>query len=88
MSSQSPHLVERFVDVATDLLKERLQSSGVRIGQTLGKLEIDGEPDQALLRAVVELALDAAALRVCSRGQPRTGCPELLDLEAQVVVRG
>jgi hypothetical protein len=85
-STQSPELVQSFPDVVAHLLQQRLQARRIRISEPLGQLEIDGERDQVLLRPVVELPLDLASLGVRSGDQPRPGCAELLDSEAQVVV--
>jgi hypothetical protein len=49
------------------------------------ELEVDRERDQVLLRTVVEVALDPAAVCIGSQDQPLPGRAQLLDLEAQSV---
>ena len=54
---------------------------------TARELQVDGERDQVLLHAVVEVALDAAAVGIGGQDEPLPGRAQLLDLEAQPVER-
>jgi len=46
-------------------------------------LQVDRERDQVLLRALVEVTLDPAAVGIGSKNEPRTGRAQLGDLGAQ-----
>jgi hypothetical protein len=51
-----------------------------------GQAELHGERDQLLLRAVVQVTLDAAALGLEGVGQPGTGRRDLGELGAQPIL--
>jgi len=50
-------------------------------------LEVDRERDQVLLRTVVQLALDPAAVCIVGDSQPLAGRAQLFDLDAEPVER-
>jgi hypothetical protein len=67
----APHLLEEWA---------RCRTVGVRL---LGcELELDGERDQMLLHAFVEVALDPPPLGIGGEDEPLSGRAELIDLEA------
>jgi hypothetical protein len=46
-------------------------------------LNVDGERNKQLLQAVVEVALDSAAVDIGSQREPLSRCPQLVDLDAK-----
>ena len=57
-------LLHRLLQVGADLLEHRLGGVGVGVGDLPHEVHADGQRHQVLLRAVVQVALDAAPLRV------------------------
>ena len=53
-----------------ELVQERACLGRIPIDQTVGKLQLDGERDKLLLRAVVDVALEPSPLGVLRRDQP------------------
>jgi hypothetical protein len=82
---QQAHVVEGLLDVSSDLLEERRQRRGAVVGGPAGELQGNPERDQPLLHAVVQLVLDAAALRIGGGDQPRARRAKRSDVEVQVV---
>ena len=80
-------LVQRLLHVAPHLVEERLRRGGIGVRQLARELQVDRERDQVLLRAVVEVALDPAAVGIGGQDEPLPGRAQLLDLEAQPVER-
>ena len=82
-----PRLVQRLLQVAPHLVEECLRRGGIVVRQLARQLEVHRERDQVLLRAIVEVALDRAAVCVGGQDEPLAGRAELFDLEAQPVER-
>src|SRR5581483_2583366 len=61
------------------------QGLRIGVGELPRQLEIDRERDEVLRGAVVEIALDPAALGVRGGDDPRPRRPQLLDREAQLL---
>ena len=80
-------LLERRCQVAAELLEDRRRLRRVRPRQFARQPHAGHERDQPLLRAVVQVALDAPALRVRRRDDARAGGPELLGLARDLVER-
>ena len=57
-------LLHRVLQVVTDLLEDLLRGVGIGVGELTRQIHVDGQRDQVLLRAVVQVALDGTALRV------------------------
>src|SRR4051794_5415596 len=82
---EGTHLVDRLVDLRLEV------SDGVRADGRIGveplrdQLEPYAQRDQTLLSAVVEVALDSAALAVPDRDYPRSRSRELLERAAQTL---
>ena len=68
---QLPDLVERLADVLTEGVQLRDAALGIARHELLGELELDPQRDQPLLRAVVQVALEAPPLAVGRRQDPR-----------------
>jgi hypothetical protein len=64
-----PHLFDRSSEILTQRRKPRGRRRRVRAHRREGELEARGEPDQLLLRAVMERALEATALVIGGEGQ-------------------
>ena len=60
--------------------EERLGAGGIVADGSAGEPEVEGERDEALLGAVVEVALQPAALGEAERDHPRPRVAQLLDL--------
>lgn len=59
------------MQIASDLVELRLRLLGVRIEELACELNIDAQRREALLRAIVQRALDRAPLRVRGGDEPR-----------------
>ena len=60
---------------------------GIAVDQAAGLLQLDREPDQVLLRAVVELALDPAAVGIGGQYEPGPRRAQLIGLAAKLLDR-
>ncbi len=69
------------------LLEERLRRGRIGVDDLPCQLELDGERDEMLLSAIVEVALDPAAFGVTRCDHAFSRRAELLDFEAQLVER-
>ena len=58
-----------------------------RVGELACQLEVDGEGDQTLLSAVMQVALDPPAEGVGGPNHARSRRAELLDLKTQLLER-
>ena len=63
-------LVERAFDVLAQLVHGARAALRVDLEQLLSERELDAQPDQPLLGAVVQIALDARPLVVSGSGDP------------------
>ena len=61
------NVLEGVPDIASELPQQRLRGRRILLGELAGDAEVHGERDQLLLRAVVDVALDAAPLGVGGR---------------------
>ena len=57
-------LLHRFLEIEADLVEHRLGLLGIGVGDLAGEPHTDRERDEVLLRAVVQVAFDAAAFGV------------------------
>ena len=73
-------LLERRRQLLTGCVDDRSRLVGVGRRARLGEPERDGERDQPLLGAVVEVALEHAASLVGRLDDARARCPDLLVL--------
>ena len=70
-------------------LVEHLVARGRVVGDDVaGQAEVDGQGDQVLLGAVVEVALDPAPLGVAAGDDPGPRLAQVVGLLAQLVERG
>lgn len=65
------------------LFEERLRGRRILVHQLAGKLQVDRECDEVLLRPLVQVKLDPAAVGIGSKNEPRPGRAQLGDLGAQ-----
>src|SRR5581483_9836179 len=79
--------LERLADVLPELVQERACGGRIAVHELTRELEVHGERHEVLLRAVVEVTLDAPALLVGHCGEPGARGAELLDLPAEIVER-
>src|SRR5437868_3394099 len=77
---QLSHTFQRLAHVVPDPLEQFLRLAGVGVGELAGQLEVDGERNEVLLNAVVQIALDPAALGVRRCDHARSRGAKLLDL--------
>jgi hypothetical protein len=84
---QRPRPVQRLVCVAPHFVDEGGCCGGIGGDQAAGLLQIDRQPDEVLLRAVVELTLDPAAIGVGGQHEPRPRRAQLLRLLAKPLDR-
>jgi len=64
-------LLHRLLDVAADLLEHGVRSFGIVLRDLAHQVDAHRQRDEVLLRAVVEVALDASTLRVAGLHDPR-----------------
>ena len=90
---ERPHLVHRVVHLAAQLAQAPAGSLGMGLHELAGELQLDPERHEPLLRAVVQVALDAPAFEVRGRHDPPARLAQLpqrrakLRLEALVLER-
>ena len=76
----------REIGLVAELAEHPRRLVGVALGgERLGQTELDGERDQVLLGAVVDVALEAAALRVVCRHDPSPGGPQLVGPQRELL---
>jgi hypothetical protein len=80
---QPCRVVQRLLQVALHFFEERLGGRRIRVHQWAGELQLDGERDEVLLRALVEVTLDPPAVGIGSKNEPRPGRAQLGNLGAQ-----
>ena len=68
---QDAQLGDRVLEVALDLVDHRQRVGGIVLDRVLGETQLDGEGDEMLLGAVVEVALELAPLGVAGRDDAR-----------------
>jgi len=78
-------LLHCFLEVEPDLIEHRLGLLRVGIGDLTCESHADGERDQVLLRAVVQVAFDAAAFGVGGLDDAGAGSAQLVGLAAHRV---
>ena len=76
------------MDVSRQLLEQLLGRLRVGVGQPPRELQVDGERDQLLLRTVVKLALEAAALSVAGGDGAGQQPAELLSGGQEAICAG
>ena len=77
--------LHRFLQVLADLLEHPLRRLGIRVGDLTREVHADRERHEVLLRTVVQVALDRAALRVTGFDDAHAGRAELVGLPAHLV---
>ena len=80
-------LLEGQLHLTTHVLEQRLCRERIGSDQIPRQLEIDRERDQVLLRTVVEVALDPAAVCIVGDSQPLARGAQVVDLEAEALER-
>jgi hypothetical protein len=65
--------VQGLLQLPADVVEERPGGDGIGAHEVARELDVDRERDEALLQTVVELALDAAPVRVGGDGEPPAG---------------
>ena len=80
-------LLHRFLEVEADLVEHRLGLLGIGVGDLAREAHAHRERDEVLLRAVVQVALDAAALGVGRLDDAGARRAELVGLAAHLVER-
>ena len=58
------NVLEGVPDIASELPQQLSRGGRILLGELAGHAEVDGERDQLLLRAVVDVTLDTAPLGV------------------------
>ena len=81
------HAFERFAHAVGDVVEQREGGGQVGVDQLARQLQVDGERYEMLLDAVVEVALDPAALGIGFADDLRTRRSQLVDLTADPVGR-
>ncbi len=77
---QGPQLIQGLRYLACDLVDQCTRRSGMDVDEPPSLLQLDRERGQALLGAVVQLALDTAAIGRGGQHQPLPRRTQLLDL--------
>jgi hypothetical protein len=78
-------LFEPPLDVAAQFFDEPPDCRRVGVDRLAEQLEIDGECDEVLVYAIVQIAFDPAAVGIGGEYEPLPRCPQLLDLDAQSI---
>ena len=73
-------LVQRELHVAAHVVEEHLHLSRVGVRQLARELQVDRQRDQALVEAVVQGALDVAAVGIRGQDDALAGRAKHLDL--------
>jgi hypothetical protein len=73
-----PQLPKPLVELVASVV-ELAQRLRVALEPRAERPQAEGERDQALLRPVVQVALDASAGRIAGLDDARAGCAQLLD---------
>jgi hypothetical protein len=66
-------------------VQQRVSCRDIRVEQLAEELHVDGQRDEMLLHAVMELAFDPAAFGVGRGGDVRARYPQRFDLTVQLV---
>ena len=82
-----PRLLQGQLHLTAHVLEQRLGREGIGTHQIARELELDRERDQVLLRTVVKLALDPAAVCIVGDSQPLAGRAQVFDLDAKPLER-
>ena len=77
-------LFERLLQVLADAVEHRLGRERVVVQRLLGHPQVQGEGDEALLCAVVEVPFESPALGDACVDDPRARVPHLVELGAQL----
>ncbi len=72
--------VQRCLDLLVQASQKRLRLLGMRVGEVSREPQLNGKPDEVLLCAVVEIALDPPTLGICRQDDTGSRCSKLLDL--------
>ena len=80
-------LLHRLLEVGRDLVEHLLGGVGIGVGELACEPGAHRERDEVLLRAVVEVALDAAALEVGGLDDAGAGAAQLVGLAPDLVER-
>src|SRR6185436_634181 len=82
---QGPQRVERGVDLAAYLGQHQPAAVRIRADRRLGEAQLDGEGDEVLLRAVVDVALEPAAFLVLGGDDPLPRRAQLGGLHGDLI---
>lgn len=80
-------LVERLLHVASQLVEKLLGGGRITVHQSAGELQVDGQGDEVLVHAIVEVALDRATIVVSGLDETLPGSAQVRDLAAQALER-
>ena len=80
-------LLQGQLQLTTHVLEQRLCRERIGIDQISRELEIDRKRDQVLLRTVVEVSLDPAAVCIVGDSQPLAGRAQVFDLDVESIER-
>ena len=80
-------LIDRVPDVAGHLREQLLRGRRVGVHRTRREFEVGGETHQLLLHAVVQRALEAAALGVGGQGESLARGTQVVGLDTQPIER-
>ena len=80
-------LLHGFLEIEPDLVEHRLRLLGIGVGDLAREAHTDRERDEVLLRAVVQVAFDAAPLGVGRLHDAGAGRAQLVGLAAHCVER-
>ena len=77
-------LLERLLEVVADALEHRLGRARVVVQRLLGHPQVEGEGDEALLGAVVQVPFESPSLGDACFDDPGARVPHLVELGAQL----
>ena len=80
-------LLHRLLEVGRDLVEHLLGGVGIGVGELACEARAHRQRDEVLLRAVVQVALDAAPLEVGGLDDARAGAAQLVGLAPHLVER-
>ena len=80
-------LLHRVLEIGRDLVEHLLRGVGIGVGELSREPRAHRQRDEVLLRAVVQVALDAAPFEVGGLDDAGTGAPQLVGLTSDLVER-
>jgi hypothetical protein len=84
---EARRLLERVLNLSTQVVQDLRGRRCITADELAGELDVDGERDEPLLQAVVQLTLERPAIRVVGAGLAVSRCANVVDLEAQPIER-